>query len=100
MNLRPTGANENQRRHPRAGGGPCQEELDSRPRGNDMRAVIFRRALGGKPEGGAWPPTSRLLNFSTTKPREQSENVYENKGQGQEVNGLRSVHRPPAHPRK
>ena len=31
-------------RHPRAGGGPCPEELDSRLRGNDMRAVIFRGA--------------------------------------------------------
>jgi hypothetical protein len=46
MGLRPTRANENQRRHPRAGGGPCPEELDSRLRGNDMRAVIFRRATG------------------------------------------------------
>ena len=36
---------------------------------------------------GSWPP--RLLNFSTTQPREQSENVYENKGQGQKVYGLR-----------
>jgi len=44
MGLRPTRANENQRRHSRAGGGPCPEELDSRLRGNDMRAVIFRRA--------------------------------------------------------
>ena len=60
MNLRPTRANENQRRHPRAGGGPCQEELDSRLRGNDMRAVILRRASGRKPEGGAW-----LLAVST-----------------------------------
>ena len=81
MNLRPTGANENQRRHPRAGGGPRQEELDSRLRGNDTRAVIFRRASGRKPEGGAWPRTSRLLNFSAAESREQSENVYENKGQ-------------------
>jgi len=47
MGLRPTRANGNQRRHPRAGGGPCQEELDSRLRGNDMRAVTFRRAAGG-----------------------------------------------------
>ena len=66
MGLRPTRANENQRRHPqagvhgdalqrsagfvrqpRAGGGPCPEELDSRLRGNDMRAVIPRRAAGG-----------------------------------------------------
>jgi hypothetical protein len=28
---------------------------------------------------------SRLLNFSTKKPREQSENVYENKGKVQNV---------------
>ena len=46
MGLRPTRANESQRRHPRAGGGPFTEELDSRLRGNDMRAVIFGRAAG------------------------------------------------------
>jgi len=40
MGLRPTRANENQRRHPRAGGGPCPEELDSRFRGNDRWVVI------------------------------------------------------------
>ena len=46
MGLRPARANENQCRHPRAGGGPRPEEPDSRLRGNHMRAVIFRRAAG------------------------------------------------------
>jgi hypothetical protein len=35
-------------------------------------------------------PTSRLLNFSAAKSGEQSENVYENKGRGNEVEELRS----------
>jgi hypothetical protein len=61
MGLRPTRAYENQRRHPRAGGGPCPEELDSRLRGNDMRAVIFRRGARGRgiphcSENGSPPP--------------------------------------------
>jgi len=55
MGLRPTRANENQRRHPRAGGGPCPEELDSRLRGNDMRAEIFRRVRHSR------SPTTRNL---------------------------------------
>ena len=62
MGLRPTRANENQRRHPRVGGGPCQEELDSRLRGNDMRAVIFRRAAGGQESRTALKtPRARFL---------------------------------------
>jgi hypothetical protein len=52
MGLRPTRANENQRRHPRAGGGPCPQGLDSRLRGNDMRAVIFRRVAGDEDRAG------------------------------------------------
>jgi hypothetical protein len=56
MGLRPSRANENQRRHPRAGGGPCPEELDSRLRGNDMRAVIFRRAAGDDPSPEGFGP--------------------------------------------
>jgi len=54
MGLRPTRANENQRRHARAGGGPSAEELDSRLRGNDMRAVIFRGAAGDEESGTAF----------------------------------------------
>ena len=46
MGQRLTQANENQRRHPRAGGGPRPEELDSRLRGNDGHGVIFRGAAG------------------------------------------------------
>ena len=45
-------------------------ETQSRPR--PSRA-------GRVPEGGGGPPTSRLLNCSTAKVGEQSENVYENK---------------------
>jgi hypothetical protein len=56
MGLRPTRANENQRRHPRAGGGPCPEGLDSRLRGNDMRGVIFRRAAGDEESRVALKP--------------------------------------------
>ena len=39
--LQPTRANENQPRHPRAGGGPRPEELDFRLRGNHGRGTIF-----------------------------------------------------------
>jgi len=46
MGQRLTQANENQRRHPRAGGGPRPEELDSRLRGNDVVGAIFKRAGG------------------------------------------------------
>jgi len=35
MGLRPTRGNENQRRHPRGGGGPFFCPMDSRSRGND-----------------------------------------------------------------
>jgi hypothetical protein len=43
MGLRPTRGNENQRRHPREGGGPFFTPMDSRFRGND---VIFEGATG------------------------------------------------------
>jgi hypothetical protein len=36
MSLWPTPENQNLRRHPRAGRGPCSEEVDSRFRGNDV----------------------------------------------------------------
>jgi hypothetical protein len=42
-----------------------------------------RRAAGRKMAQGS--PTARHLNLSTAKSGEQSENVYENKGRGQEV---------------
>jgi hypothetical protein len=45
MVWRPTRANENRPRHPRASGGPItvHEAVDSRFRGNDARGAIFRR---------------------------------------------------------
>ena len=42
-----------------------------------------RRTAGRKVAEGS--PTSRLLHLSSAKSTEQSENVYENKGRGQEV---------------
>ena len=53
-----------------------KESRSGRPRaGCDRRA----RAAVRKVAEGA--PTSRLLNLATAKSGEQSENVYENKGQ-------------------
>jgi hypothetical protein len=49
------------------------------------RADRDRRARAAVRKVAEGSPTSRLLNFSTVKSREQSENVYENKGQVQEV---------------
>ena len=45
MGLRPSQANENQARHPRASGGPRQEELDSRLRGNDVTFETAKRRI-------------------------------------------------------
>jgi hypothetical protein len=47
MGLRPTLPDENQRRHPREGGGPCPAELDSRLRGSDVLGVYSRRVPTG-----------------------------------------------------
>jgi hypothetical protein len=57
------------------------EELDThcRPQATDRR-----------PEGGGLSSTSGLRHLPTAKSGEQSENVYENKGQGQNVEELRS----------
>ena len=44
----------------------------------DKTPTAGPRAAGRKVAEGS--PTSRLLNLSTAKPGEQSENVYENKG--------------------
>jgi len=52
--------NENQRRHPREGGGPFFSPMDSRFRGNDATFI-------------------RGIVFSSRKLEEQSGNVYENK---------------------
>jgi len=58
------------------------EEL--RSQGVEERLTKGRpQPLGRRPGGDGHSSTSRLLNFSTPKFREQSENVYENKGQGQ-----------------
>ena len=44
MGLLPTRANENHRCHPRASGGPCLEELDSRLRRNDQSGRDFQES--------------------------------------------------------
>ena len=57
-----------------------KESRSRRPRADrDRRARVAGRKVA---EGS---PTSRLLKVSTAKSREQSENVYENKGRGQKV---------------
>jgi len=48
MGLRPNRTNENRHRLPRAGGGPCPEELDPRLRGNDVGGARFRKARSGR----------------------------------------------------
>ena len=58
-----------------------EEVKKSRSRG--VQSQVTTSALG--PRGGRWQMTSRLFHFSTAKSREQSENVYENKGQVQKV---------------
>ena len=68
--------------------GSCLQ-LQSRSRGVKVsrsgrpKARHMTRAAGRKVAEGS--PTSRLLNFSTSKSGEQSENVYENKGRSQDV---------------
>ena len=52
MDLWPAPASESERRHPREGGGPCLEELDSRLRGNDVCGTIFRRGAETGDQGG------------------------------------------------
>jgi len=45
MGLWPIRTNEKQFRHPRAGGGPRREELDSRLRGNDVVGAIWQSEI-------------------------------------------------------